>query len=181
MVFNGFGTDPFLRDELHGRAEEIMKEPPLFGIEVIEEGDDPGIIEALIAEPLADVCPVLLFDMGVIIFVVSTATGKIDGTFSSAKMSEEVIIEELATVVAIEAEQGEGQSLFDLFDLFEGTRFSFAPDSSLFGPAGGNIDAINGIGEHPVEGVAAMGDGVGFEKAWSGLVPLIGIDRDLSS
>jgi hypothetical protein len=49
MVFNGFGTDPFLRDELHGRAEEIMKEPPLFGIEVIEERDDPGIIEALVA------------------------------------------------------------------------------------------------------------------------------------
>jgi len=44
MVFNGFGADPFLRDELHGRAEEIMKESPLFGIEVIEEMDDSGII-----------------------------------------------------------------------------------------------------------------------------------------
>jgi hypothetical protein len=49
MVFNGFGTDPFLRDELHGRAEEIMKESPLFGIEVIEEMNDPGIIQALVA------------------------------------------------------------------------------------------------------------------------------------
>ena len=49
MVFNGFGADPFLRDELHGRAEEIMKESPLIGIEVIEERDDPGIIEALVA------------------------------------------------------------------------------------------------------------------------------------
>jgi hypothetical protein len=44
MVFNGFGADPFLRDELHGRAEEIMKESPFFGIEVIEERDDFGII-----------------------------------------------------------------------------------------------------------------------------------------
>ena len=44
MVFNGFGTDPFLRDELHGRAEEIMKESPVFGIEVIEEIDYSGII-----------------------------------------------------------------------------------------------------------------------------------------
>ncbi len=49
MAFNGFGADPFLRDELHGRAEEIMKESPLLGIEVIEERDDPGIIEALVA------------------------------------------------------------------------------------------------------------------------------------
>jgi hypothetical protein len=44
VAFNGFGADPFLRDELHGRAEEIMKESPLFGIEVIEEMDDSGII-----------------------------------------------------------------------------------------------------------------------------------------
>src|SRR5271157_1193370 len=89
MTFNGFGADPFLRDELHGRAEEIMKESPLFGIEVIEERDDYGIIEALISEPLADVCPVVLFNMGVIIFVIGTARGKRDGTLSFGKMSEE--------------------------------------------------------------------------------------------
>ena len=87
MTFNGFGTDPFLRDELHGRAEEIKKESPLFGIEVIEERDDSGIIETLITEPLADVCPVLLFDVGVIIFVIGTAAGKVDGMVSFGKMS----------------------------------------------------------------------------------------------
>ena len=86
MAFNGFGTDPFLRDELHGRAEEVKKESPFFGIEVIEERDDSGIIEALIAEPLADVGPVLLFDMGVIIFVIGTAAGKVDGAISFGKM-----------------------------------------------------------------------------------------------
>jgi hypothetical protein len=49
MTFDGFGADPFLREELHGRAEEVMKKSPLFGIEVIEEMNDPGIIEALVA------------------------------------------------------------------------------------------------------------------------------------
>jgi hypothetical protein len=44
MVFNGFGTEPFFREELHRRAEEIMEESPLSGIEVIEERDDSGII-----------------------------------------------------------------------------------------------------------------------------------------
>ena len=92
-----------------------------------------------------------------------------------------MIIEELATIVAIKAKQGKGQILFDLFDLFEGVRFSFAPEGSLFGPAGGNIDAIDGIGEHTGEGVSAMGDGVGFEEAGLGFIPLIGFDRDLSS
>jgi hypothetical protein len=92
-----------------------------------------------------------------------------------------VVIEKLAAIVAIKAKQGEGQSLFDLFDLFEGVRFSFAPDGPLFGPAGGNIDAVNGIGEHTGEGVSAMCDGVGFEEAGLGLVPLVGFDRDLFS
>ena len=92
-----------------------------------------------------------------------------------------MIIEKLSAIVAVEAKQGEGQSLFDLFDLFEGVSFSFAPDGPLFGPAGGDIDAINGIGEHTGEGVSAMGDGVGFEEAGLGFVPLIGFNRDLSS
>jgi hypothetical protein len=44
MTFNGFRADPFFREELHRRAEEVMEEPPLSGIEVIEERDDSGII-----------------------------------------------------------------------------------------------------------------------------------------
>jgi hypothetical protein len=91
-----------------------------------------------------------------------------------------VIIEELTSIVAIKSKQGKGQSLFDLFDLFEGVGFSFAPDSALFGPAGGNVDTVDGIGEHAGEGVPAMGDGVGFEKAGFGFVPLICFNRDLS-
>jgi hypothetical protein len=92
-----------------------------------------------------------------------------------------VIIEELASIVAIKAKQGEGQSLFDLFELFEGVGFAFAPDGALFGPTGGNVDAVDGIGEHAAEGVATMGDGVGFEKAGFGFIPLMGFDGDLFS
>jgi hypothetical protein len=51
----------------------------------------------------------------------------------------------------------------------------------LFGPAGSDIDAVDGIGEHAVEGFSAMGDGIGFEEAGVGLVPLVGLDRDVFS
>ena len=44
MAFNGFGTDPFLGEELHGRAEEVVEESPLSGIEGVEERDDSGIL-----------------------------------------------------------------------------------------------------------------------------------------
>jgi hypothetical protein len=61
----------------------------------------------LVAEPLADMGPVFLFYVSVIIFVVGTASGEVDGLFPLSKMFEEVVIEELRSVVTIEAEQGE--------------------------------------------------------------------------
>ena len=51
----------------------------------------------------------------------------------------------------------------------------------MFGPAGGDIDAVDGIGEHAIEGIPAMGDGIGFEEAGMGLVPLVGLDGDVFS
>jgi hypothetical protein len=72
----------------------------------------------LVSEPLADMGPVFLFDMGVIVFVVGTASGELDGLFSLGKMSEEVVIEELGSVVTIEAKQGERQGCFDILNLF---------------------------------------------------------------
>jgi hypothetical protein len=91
--------------------------------------------------------PVFLFDVSVIVFVVGTASGEPDGLFSLDKVSQEVMVEKLGTVVRIEAEQGEWQGPFDIFDLFQDVRFSFTPDSPLFGPSGGDIDAVQGIGE----------------------------------
>ncbi len=92
--------------------------------------------------------PVFLFDVGVIVFVVGSATGKLDGAFSFGEMSEEVMVEEFGSVIAVETEQGEGKRLFDLFDLFKDSCFSLSPDGPLFTPARGDIDAINRIGEH---------------------------------
>ena len=44
MLFDGFGTDPFFGKEFHGRAEEVMKQPPLMFVELVEQGDDLGVI-----------------------------------------------------------------------------------------------------------------------------------------
>ena len=44
MPFDGFGADPFFGDEFYGGAEEVVEESPFLGIEVIEGGDDIGMI-----------------------------------------------------------------------------------------------------------------------------------------
>jgi hypothetical protein len=63
-------------------------------------------------------------------------------------MFEEVMIQEFRSIIGVEAEEGEGQRCFDVFDLFEDGGFSFSPDCSLLTPARGNVDAVKGIGKH---------------------------------
>jgi len=123
--------------------------------------------------------PVFLFDVGVVIFVIGPAAGELDRFFSLFKVAIEVVVEEFGSVVAVEAEEGEGQRSFDVLDLLEYGSFSFPPDGSLFGPAGGDVHAVDGVGEHTGEGIAAMGYGVGFEEAGVGFIPLVGLDGDL--
>ena len=107
-----------------------------------------GVIEAVITEPLADVGPVFLFDVSVVLFMVGAAAGELDGLFPLGEVAIEVVVEEFGAVVAVEAEEREGERFFDVFDLGQDVRFTFAPDGSLFGPAGGDINAVDGIGEH---------------------------------
>jgi len=92
--------------------------------------------------------PVFLFYVGVIVFVIGTASGELDGAVSVGKMSQQVVVEELGAVIAIEAEQREGERLFDIFELFQNPSFSLSPDGALFSPAGSDIHAVDGIGEH---------------------------------
>ena len=123
--------------------------------------------------------PVFLFGVDVVIFVVGYALGEVDGLFSVGEVPQEVVIEELAVVVAIEAEVGERAGFFDVFDLFERLGFAFAPDGALLGPSGGNIDKVNGIDVHTGGEISAMGDGIGFEESWSRFIPLIGFNVSL--
>jgi hypothetical protein len=62
----------------------------------------------LVAEPLTDVGPVFLFNVSVVIFVVGPRASELDGALSLCEMLQEVIVEELGAIVAIEAEQREG-------------------------------------------------------------------------
>ena len=52
-----------------------MEEAPFLTVELVQESDGPGFIEAVIANPLTHMGPVFLFDMGVVIFAVRAAAG----------------------------------------------------------------------------------------------------------
>ena len=86
------------------------------------------------------------------------------------------MVEELPSVIAIEASYGKGEGFFDVFDLLQDIGFSFSPDGALFGPSGGDIDEVEGIDIDAGCGFSAMGDGIGFEESWSRFIPLIGFN-----
>lgn len=65
-----------------------------------------------------------------------------------------------------------------MFNGQQHAAFAASPDGTLLGPPGGDIDAVNGINELALRGVAAMSDGVGFEKTGDRLIPLIGLNGD---
>ncbi len=44
MSFDGFGADPFFREKFHGRAKEVMKQPPFMFVEFVEQGNDLRIV-----------------------------------------------------------------------------------------------------------------------------------------
>jgi len=92
--------------------------------------------------------PVLLLDMGIIVLVIGTAAGEIDGLFPLGKEFQEVIIEELPAVITIEAEDRKRERNFNVLNLFEGVGFPLAPDGPLFGPTGADIGGIHGIDKH---------------------------------
>ena len=76
-----------------------------------------------------------------------------------------MLVEELTAVIRIEAEDGEWESFFDVFDLFQDPCFTLFPDGTLFGPAGSDIYEVDGVGVHTGRGIAAMSDGIRFEEA----------------
>ncbi len=166
--------------ELSGGKEEVVEEPPLGGVELVEELDQPRIFEALIAQPLADMSPVFLFDMSVVVLLVRPRAGELDRGAAILEVADEVPLKELGAVIAVEAENGKGQRGFDGNDLFQYAPRTFAPDGALFSPSGGEVGEVEAEDELTGHGVAAMRHGIGLQEAGTGLVPLVGFDRDVA-
>ena len=95
------------------------------------------------------------------------------------EVAQEMLVEELAAVVAIEAEKREGHACFDVFDLFQDVSFAAPPNGALFGPGCGDVDEVHGVGVLTEHGASAVGHGIGFEESRDGNVPLVGFDRNM--
>lgn len=137
-----------LVDELDGGKEEVEQESPLGGIEFVELSNKVLLVKSFIAEILSDVSPVFPLDMSVIVFLVFSGPGVVNRATAMNPIFEHGPVQELTTIVAVEAPDLKGKSLLNGFEGLESTRFTFSPDGSLFSPSSGDIDRIDGKNEH---------------------------------
>ncbi len=119
---------------------------------------------------------VFLFDVSVVVFFVGAGAGEDNWLFAFLAIFYEMPVEELVTVVGVEAAQRERQGRFNVFDLVEDIALSGTPDGSLFSPASGYVDSADVL---TGGGCAAMGDRVDLEEPWLRLFPLACFDRDV--
>ena len=56
--------------EFQRGTEVIVERAPRVGVQIVHQVDQLGILEAGVAEELADVAPVCLFDVGIVVFLV---------------------------------------------------------------------------------------------------------------
>ncbi len=179
IFFDVSGIDALLLLEFQAGAEEVLEGAPLVAIKIIHEIDPIRFIEAVIAEELAHVRPVFLFDVSAIVFTVGAGAGELSWGRPVDQISMQVVIQEFGTIIAIEAEQGERQLCFNILDLCHYTERTFIPGGTVLGPArqdighGQTSDKITG------QAIAAVRHRIGFHEAWLRDIPMLGANADL--
>ena len=126
------------------------------------------MLQPVVAEELAHMGPVLLLDVGVVVFAVGPAAG--EGDAALVEMAVQRPVEELAAVVGVKTLHREGQDIFRVGKLGQNPGCALVPDRAVFRPAAGRIGHGQAVNEVPRRGVAAVGHRVGFQVSRLGRV-----------
>ena len=70
MSFDGLGADAQFALKLHGGEKEVEEQSPLGSVEIVHVVHRTLLFQALVSEILSDVCPILSFDVCVVVFVI---------------------------------------------------------------------------------------------------------------
>jgi len=121
--------------------------------------------------------PVLLLDMGVVVFLVRPATGELN--LAGLAVAEEVVVDEFGAVIGVEAAQREGQRVSDFVHGGADCDLALAHDGAGFAPPGVDVGEVEGLDEVAVGTVAGMGDQVDLGEARGSDIPVLGLDGDM--
>jgi hypothetical protein len=141
-----------------------VKDPPLEFVESIHERHDFRIFQPIIPQPLANMGPVLVLHVGIVIFLILPAPCELDRLLPVLGEIE-MRVQEFSHVVRIESQERKRQAPYNVLDLIDDRLRAFPPDISLFGPTGGGIHVVDGRSIKTLCRSSAMRFGVGFQEA----------------
>ncbi len=137
----------------------------------VDQWHDFRIVVTLVSEVLSHMRPVALLDMGVVVLLVGPGTGEEDGLGALARPGHDVMVDELPAVVAVHAQQLEGQVRFHVLQLPQRAMLAAVFQRALLGPVGADVHRV----EHPqmevIERAAAQGHRVHLHPARTFLGP----------
>src|SRR6478735_52328 len=128
----------FFFEEFEGGKKEVMEVAP-DGVKFDQEGRQGGIVQTVLTKEFTDVGAVFLFDVGVVVFVIGTGAGDVDGRDAVTPEGEQMPVEELGAVVAVHTQERERKAVFHGFKGGGGGVLAFVPGGLLLGPARADV------------------------------------------
>src|SRR5207253_9968210 len=87
---------------LHDRAKEVAKPAPFLAVEIVEQFGHVRAFEPSVADQLAHMSPVLLFDPRVVVLAIGAGASHGDWPPPFARVVHQMPVEKLAAVIGIE-------------------------------------------------------------------------------
>ena len=125
---------------------------------------------AVVAGKVTDDGVVLLFDVAVVVLAVGTTAG--EGDVFILAVLPEVFVDELAAVVAVNAQKGKRELGAARFDGLKNIATGLVFRDFRLGPGGGHIGEGQGEGKDTVGTSAVMTDKIGLAEARTDIVPV---------
>ena len=136
------------------------------------------MVVAFAAKPQPHVREVLLLDVGLVILAIRARAGERHRLGASGAVAHELVVDELAAVVAVEPAQWEGQAGGDIVHLPANTGFAAVGPAAQHAPGGMDVHRVEQPAVPVIERAAAPRHGVHFQVAGSVFGPL-GADGNL--
>jgi len=155
-------------DQFDRGLEEIHVQPQLVGVKIVHGLDGFRGIVAVPTDEFADMGPVFLLDMGVVVFFVGPAAGEVDLAIRTVFF--DMVVDELAAVVDVQPSEGKGEPQAHLFQSVHDASLSFPQNGPAFGPGGDDVGQVESVEELALAAASAVRDQVHLDPA--GLVDI---------
>ncbi len=143
--------------------EEVLPQPQL-GVQGAHPEERDLRVVAAIADVLADHRPVALLDVGLVVLAIGPRAGEEDRDWAAVlAVLKEMVIDERAVVVRVQAPEQEGQPLLDGLDSSQGGSFASIGERFALVPTGRKIDHVRGVDELAIRRRATMHDQVNLQ------------------